>query len=216
MILAIDTATEYASLALLEPNGIFAEEYWFSGRNHTVQLMPRLARMIETAQLKPADLTGLAVAIGPGSFTGLRIGLAVAKGLALPYKLPVVGVPTLEIAAHPFAGNSLPVWAVAQAGRGRLLAACYAQRKEGWQAVVKPFRTTMEELSQKITQPALCTGELDQPAIDHLQRNSKTQVVSPANRVRRAASLAEIAAARLEAGEQDDPDSLVPLYLSNP
>ncbi len=216
MILAIDTATEYAGLALLQDSGIIAEEFWFSGRNHTVQLMPRIARMLDTVQIQPADLTGLAVALGPGSFTGLRIGLAVAKGMALPFKLPVVGVPTLEIVAHPFAGHSLPVWAVAQAGRGRLLAACYAQNEDGWLAVVEPFRTTLEELGQKISRPALCTGELDQPAIDHLQRHSKVQVVSPANRVRRAACLAEIAAARLAAGEQDDPDSLVPLYLSTP
>ena len=216
MILAIDTATEYAGLALYRADGLVAEEYWFSGRNHTVQLMPRLARMLKTAQLNTTDLTGLAVALGPGSFTGLRIGLAVAKGLALPQKLPVIGVPTLEITAKPLERSSLPVWAIARAGRGRILAACYARRTEGRQAVVAPYRTTIDDLCQRITRPALCTGELDAQAIEQLQRHSKAIITSAANRVRRAAHLAEIAAARLEAGEQDDPDALVPIYLSTP
>ena len=76
MILAIDTATQYASLALYQSDGIFAEDNWFSGRNHTIELSPRLARMLKLAKLNVSDLTALAVALGPGSFTGLRIGVA--------------------------------------------------------------------------------------------------------------------------------------------
>lgn len=216
MILAIDTATQFAGLALAGEDGIFAEETWFAGRNHTVELMPRLVRMLELAQITPAQLTALAVALGPGSFTGLRIGLAVAKGLALPHKLPVVGVPTLEITARPLAGSDLPVWAVAQAGRGRILVAGFAQHKKQWQVTVQPYRTTFAELARRITTPALCTGEIDAEAARQLQKESAAQVVSAAQRTRRAAFLAEIAAERLEAGEQDDPDALVPVYLSNP
>jgi tRNA threonylcarbamoyladenosine biosynthesis protein TsaB len=66
LILAIDTATHYAGLALLKSDGILAEEYWFSGRNHTVELMPRLVRMLHHANLTMADLTALAVSLGPG------------------------------------------------------------------------------------------------------------------------------------------------------
>jgi tRNA threonylcarbamoyladenosine biosynthesis protein TsaB len=217
MILAIDTATEHASLALYGPDGIYAEEAWYAGRKHTVELTPRLARMLNLAELKVADLMALAVSLGPGSFTGLRIGLSLAKGLALPHKLPVIGVPTLEVVAYPLRDSLLPVWAVAQAGRGRILTACYGQGEEAtWQLLVEPQLTTLEALAKQIDQPALCTGEIDQKAIQILERNSghKAQAVSPATRLRRASFLAELAAARLEAGAQDDPDALVPLYPS--
>lgn len=218
MILAIDTATQYAGLALYTPDGLLAEEAWFADRNHTVELMPRLGRMLKVAGLKVADLSALAVSLGPGSFTGLRIGLAVAKGMALPYKLPVVGVPTLEITAYPFSHCALPVWAIAQAGRGRILAACFAHGDEGWQAQVDPHLTNLSALAQKIGDDALCVGEIDRDAAKILQQESrhKAQVVLPAERLRRAGYLAEIAAARLENNAQDDPDALVPIYISSP
>lgn len=216
MILAIDTATEYAALALYSHNGIFAEEAWYAGRNHTIELMPRIVRVLKLAELKVAALSALAVSLGPGSFTGLRIGLAVAKGMALPHKLPVIGVPTLDIAAYPFRERGLPVWAMAQAGRGRILAACYADLEKQWQVVDGPHLTNFETLAPQINQAALCTGEIDEQGGQILASGSgqKAQVVSPAARLRRAAYLAEIALARLETKSFDDPDTLAPIYPS--
>ncbi|MCL4303389.1 MAG: tRNA (adenosine(37)-N6)-threonylcarbamoyltransferase complex dimerization subunit type 1 TsaB [Anaerolineae bacterium] len=218
MILAIDTATQFASLALYSHDGVLAEESWFADRNHTVEVMPRLTRMLRLANLKVADLAALAVSLGPGSFTGVRIGLAVAKGLALPHKLPVIGVSTLEIAAYPLRSSTLPVWAVVQAGRGRIIAACYSQSEQEWQLLVEPYLTTFENLARQISKPALCTGEIDAQAAHLLQRSSDQKAVldSPAARLRRASYLAEIAAQRLEAGDQDDPDALTPIYVSSP
>ena len=218
MLLAIDTATQYASLALYNQDGVFAEEAWLSGRNHTIELTPRIDRMLKLANLQVAELTALAVSLGPGSFTGLRIGLAVAKGMALPHKLPVVGVPTLDVVVYPFRMRSLPVWAIAQAGRGRILAACYAQVDDAWQSFEGPFLTNFADLARQIDGKVLCTGEIDQEAAKTLWRDShhKANVVSPADRLRRASYLAEIAVARLEDSYQDDPDALVPIYLSSP
>lgn len=217
MILAIDTATQYASLALYHQDGLLAEESWFSGRNHTVEVMPRLAHMLQVADLKVADLTALAVSLGPGSFTGVRIGLSLAKGIALPHKLPVIGVSALEIATYPLRTSQSPVWAIVQAGRGRIIAACYAQVEQNWQETLAPYLTTFEALAKEISQPALCTGEIDAQAAQLLQRGSdqKAMVVWPATRLRRAGYLAEIAAKRLEDNYQDDPDALVPIYISS-
>jgi tRNA threonylcarbamoyladenosine biosynthesis protein TsaB len=218
MILAIDTATEYASLALYNQDGIISEETWYAGRNHTVELMPRITRILELAGLGVADLTALAVSLGPGSFTGLRIALSAAKGMALPHKLPVVGVPTLEVTAYPLRFFTEPVWAIAQAGRGRILAACFAWVEENWQQLAEPRLTTFENLAGQIDEPAICTGEIDAEAALVLLRGSgrKAQIAAPAARLRRAGYLAELAAARLEAGGQDDPDALVPIYASSP
>lgn len=216
MILAIDTATKYAALGLYRQGQVYAEEAWLSDRNHTVELMPRIVRMLNQAGITPAELTAVAVSIGPGSFTGLRIGLAAAKGLALPHKLPLIGVPTLEIAAYPWQDAGRPVWAIVQAGRGRILAACYNRLDGQWQAVEQPHLTTFEILAPKINRPSFCTGEINPEGAQILARGSgqKAQVVSPAARLRRAGFLAEIAAARLAAGQTDDPDSLEPVYPS--
>lgn len=218
MILAIDTATQYAGLALYGWDGLLAEESWFAGRNHTTEVMPRLARMLRTARLEVNDLTALAVALGPGSFTGLRIGLALAKGLALPQRLPVIGVPTLDITAYPFRHADQPIWAVAQAGRGRIYAAAFGPDEGEWRMRVSPFLTSISDLARHIDAPAWCTGELDEEAALALRQktHNKAQLVSPAQRLRRSGFLAEIAAARLEAGDQDDPDALVPIYISTP
>jgi tRNA threonylcarbamoyladenosine biosynthesis protein TsaB len=178
--------------------------------------MPRIDRMLKLADLPVAGLSALAVSLGPGSFTGLRIGLAAAKGMALPYKLPVVGIPTLDIVAYPFRASKVPVWAVAQAGRGRILAACYGNVEEQWLVTTEPYITNFDDLVKLINKPSLCTGEINSDAEQTLRYGSKARVVSPATRVRRAGYLAEIAAARLDAGEQDDPDVLEPIYLSTP
>lgn len=127
--LAIDSATEMAGLALSDGARLVAESHWRSHRRHTVELGPRLAAMLEDAALCPADLAGIAVAIGPGSYTGLRIGLSLAKGLALGADLPIVGLPTLDILADALMPAHAPpetgFWALLQAGRGRVVAARY-------------------------------------------------------------------------------------------
>lgn len=97
ILLAIDTATRFAGLALYDGDLILAESCWLSKNNHSVELMPALARMLEQQKLTADNLSAIAVAIGPGSFTGLRIGLSTAKGLAKAKNIPVLGIPTLDI-----------------------------------------------------------------------------------------------------------------------
>ena len=96
------------------------------------------------------------------------------------------------------------------------MAACYGSVEGQWQVTTAPHITNFNELVKLIDTPALCTGEINNEAEQTLRQDSKARVVSPATRVRRAGYLAEIAAARLDAGDQDDPDVLEPIYLSTP
>ena len=98
------------------------------------------------------------------------------------------------------------------------MTACYSRKEQQWQPISEAHLTTFDNLAQKIDSPVLCVGEIDQEAVTILQQGSrkKAQVVSPASRLRRSGYLAEIAALRLEAGDQDDPDALVPIYTSSP
>ena len=125
MILAIDTATETASVALARPDGeIVAELTWRAGRNHTMHLHPTLRHLMMLAAIEPKDLTGIVATRGPGSFTGIRIGLATAKGLAQGLDVPIVGVPTLAVAAFGAIHLGQTVWSVVGAGRGTVLRCC--------------------------------------------------------------------------------------------
>ncbi|HJL70396.1 MAG TPA: tRNA (adenosine(37)-N6)-threonylcarbamoyltransferase complex dimerization subunit type 1 TsaB, partial [Anaerolineales bacterium] len=119
MLLAIDTATERASLALDDGAEILAEYNWRSANNHTVELSPQVEHMLRNAGVRADALEALAVALGPGSFTGLRIGLAFAKGFALAHALPLLGVPTLDIVAHAQPPLDGVLLAVLSAGGGR-------------------------------------------------------------------------------------------------
>jgi len=112
--------------------------------------------------LAPASLTGLAVSLGPGSFTGLRTGLSTAKGLALALKVPLVGIPTLEVTACPHMTQRLPIWAILQAGRGRICAAYYVRQRGHWRRQGAYLLTTVEALGEQVDDtPALFCGEID-------------------------------------------------------
>jgi tRNA threonylcarbamoyladenosine biosynthesis protein TsaB len=217
MLLAIDTATQMASLALYDQGAgrVLGEEAWHSVNNHTVELMPRLVRLLRMQGVSPNDLTGLPVSIGPGSFTGLRIGLGVAKGLALARGLPVAGIPTLDIVAQPHMAQRLPIWAIVRAGRGRICIGQFAQRKGHWYQRGSTQLTTLDGLCDQVEGPALFCGEIEAPDRDLIfQRLGTTvSIASPASSVRRAAYLAELGWKRLAQGDADDAATLSPIYL---
>ncbi|MGB3810472.1 MAG: tRNA (adenosine(37)-N6)-threonylcarbamoyltransferase complex dimerization subunit type 1 TsaB [Parvibaculum sp.] len=100
-LLALDTAQGALSAAILDGERILAHRFEVRTRGHAEELMPMIEAVLADASLTPGDLTALAVTIGPGTFTGLRVGLAAARGLALARALPLVGVTTLEALAAP-------------------------------------------------------------------------------------------------------------------
>ncbi len=220
MLLALDTATRHAGLALYDEvrGRVLGEESWYSVNRHTVEVMPRLVRLLGQQGVTPADLTGLVVSLGPGSFTGLRIGLGVAKGIALARRLPLVGVPTLDVVARPHMSQRLPIWAVLQAGRGRICVGHYVRRRGRWRRRGDYRLTTLEDLCADIEVPSLLCGELESEAVALLQDKVGilADVASPAASLRRAAYLAEMGWERLSRGDADNAASLAPIYLLNP
>ncbi|HID61858.1 MAG TPA: tRNA (adenosine(37)-N6)-threonylcarbamoyltransferase complex dimerization subunit type 1 TsaB [Anaerolineae bacterium] len=218
MLLAIDTATRVPSLALYDGERVVAEETWHSANGHTVELVPSIVRMLKRQRISPSQLQGIAVALGPGSFTGLRIGLSVAKGLALTLAIPLIGIPTLDALIYAQARRRGPVCAVLQAGRGRICVGFYRRRRGQWQRQGDYCLTTLEELCASIETPTLFCGEIDTQAAELLRERlgEKAKLVSPAASLRRAGYLAELGWQRLERGKVDDPASLSPIYLRHP
>jgi tRNA threonylcarbamoyladenosine biosynthesis protein TsaB len=220
LLLAIDTATQSLSLALHDGRTLVAEKTWQTTNNHTVELTPAIQDMLGHESLGPKDLTGMAVCIGPGSYSGLRIGVAVAKGLALPLNLPVVGLSTLDILAAGQPQNSGEMIAVAQAGRGWIITGSYVWSDGRWQSQGEPQRMTWETLIASISGPAVITGEIDQRGHDALAeavaQDAPLTVNPAAFRLRRAGFLAEEAWTRLNDNKDGYPAShLVPIYIQS-
>src|SRR5947208_6538337 len=118
-ILVIDTSSAQGAVALYDGHDLSARS-WPAQRSHTTTLLAEIHHLLEAASLTVGDLAAVGLAIGPGPFTGLRVGFGVGKGFHLATDVSLIGVPTLEAAALPFAPTGLPIVAAVAAGRGRL------------------------------------------------------------------------------------------------
>jgi tRNA threonylcarbamoyladenosine biosynthesis protein TsaB len=214
MLLAVDTSTLWVGLALYDGERVIGEETWLSQGHHSVELAPALASMLKRSGVSINELSALGVALGPGSFTSLRIGLAFVKGLALALHLPVIGVPSLDILAAAQPVREQPLAVLLQAGRGRLALGWYNRQGNQWLPSGEPEITTAEDLLQNIHNPTLVCGEMSSEERQMLARKRKNVLLaSPARSLRRPAFLAEIAWKKWQAGQVDDPVTLAPIYL---
>lgn len=219
MILALDTSTANAGVALYGEDGLLGEVTWRVGEAATAQVLPVVQQLLRWLNKKPEDLGGIAVALGPGSFNGLRVGLSLGKGLARALGRPIVGLPTPEIVAYPFSSLVLPVCVLLQAGRGRVISALFQTRYGRWQRVGDLVNTTLEEVCRQTERTTVFCGEIDSEMAAYIQEHlgQRALVATPAISARRAGYLAEMAWKRLqEAPQGDDPVSLQPIYLSRP
>jgi tRNA threonylcarbamoyladenosine biosynthesis protein TsaB len=217
MLLAIDTATRSVSLALSDGQNILAESTWNTANHHTVELTPALHDLLARAGVSPSSLTALAVTRGPGSYTGLRIGMSLAKGLALAATppLPIVNIPTLDVTAVAQPHHTDRLCAVAQAGRKRINAGTYQWvEDQGWLAEGDPFITVWTELLDVLKGDWQIAGEIDATGREALSHAPHILVASPAAGLRRAGYLAELAHRQLAAGFPADPATAAPIYLT--
>lgn len=218
MILAIDTATKWTGLAIYDGRSLLAETGWHSTNTHTVELAPSVAGLFRRTGIQVADLAAVAVAIGPGSYTGLRIGLGFAKGLALANQTRLIGVPTLDIVAASQSYSEGQLIAIAEAGQARVCAGLYQWRgKKGWQSQEQPIIDSWQKLLDTLDGPATFVGEINPAAAKLIRAAGKSfQIANAADSARRAGYLAEIGWQRLRRGWVDDPATLAPIYLRDP
>jgi tRNA threonylcarbamoyladenosine biosynthesis protein TsaB len=203
-ILAIDTSTEHAGLALGTEDGIFTRS-WAAGRTQTTSVLPVIDELLHEAGLAPSDISAVAVATGPGTFTGLRVGMSIAKGIVLARGIPIVGIPTLEITAAQVPDVD-DLIAVLPAGRGRVVWQRFG--RDGEEA---PHNSTLDELIQHLGSfpDVLIAGEL---AEAHQERIAQVHGAVRWEH-RDPAVLLRLASERLARGDADDPVTLEPMYL---
>lgn len=213
MLLAVDTSTAQVGLALYDGAQVISEYAWRSSQRHTVELAPAISELLARCGLTMDDVRAVGVALGPGSFTSLRVGLSLVKGLALSRHLPLIGIPTLDILAAAQPVSKLPLAIVIQAGRGRYALGWYKSSRKGWQDSDPARVVTIQTLLDEIMNPSIVCGELTSEDRHKLEENKNVHLASPAQSVRRPAVLAELAWARWQAGEVDDEATLAPIYL---
>ncbi len=213
MLLALDTSTAWLGLALYDGQQVLAEWAWRGDRHHTSALAPTVADLLARCGVGWPSVQAVAVAVGPGSFTSLRVGLAFAKGVHLARGLPLIGVPTLDATAAAMPPAAEELLAVLQAGRGRLALVRYRHGEQGWQAVGGPEAWRLEDLLAGLDKPVLLCGELTAEERQQAQQHPLVRLPTAAACLRRPARLAELAWQRWQAGDTDDPATLAPIYL---
>ena len=242
LLLALDTSTRQASIALCSESELYGEYSWHISNNHSVELLVNIQRLVAECGKTMPDIEAVAVARGPGSFNGLRVALATAKTLAFALKIPLVGVGTLDIIAAQQSQWPGPVCAVLEAGRSELYAACYifdamrgangdityAARQLSDYVLLTPQRLgayLQERSDEWLGVPGerqlpsfLFCGELSEASRQalHGQMQERSLFVGDVQATRHASTLAILALRLLNDGKEDDPLVLEPLYLRRP
>lgn len=214
MLLAIDTSTRYAGVALADAGRVIAARSWYSAVNHTAELMPAVAETLKGAGLAVNDLAGIAVALGPGGFSALRVGMSVAKGLALASGRPPVGIGTLDAESQPYLQSGRPVCALLDAGRREVSSALFGA--DG-QRIREDRIGPPEEVLPDITEPTVFCGEGLAAHADLIrERLGDRAVIAGHSPAARLWALAQLGQQRLESGDSDDVAALQPYYLRMP
>lgn len=216
-VLALDTATLVSSVALATADTLVAELTLQTKKTHSELLMPHVAQILEMAGIKKSELKAVAVSIGPGSFTGLRIGLATAKALAYALNIPIIGVPTLAAIAFACPVPGVLLAPMLDAQKGNIYQALYSwqngQLVEIETAKVISLFAALEELSAK-EKPVVLLGEAAQMySREILQTGGNLVLAEPHVIISRAGSLAILSHKMLSRGITHDVMTLEPLYI---
>jgi len=216
-ILALCTATRTASIALLFGDEVRVELQARGERHQAESLLPMVDRGLSQAGIVLGDLAGIALCIGPGSFTSLRIGLATAKGIAFGGSPPVAPVSTLQaIASALESDGSRPIIGMSDARRGEVYAAAFAGEREGWAPrpeVLGERVYTAEEIAERIPADSILVGDGVEVVGERLREILGPELRIASSSEPTALAVARLGAALLAEGRGVDAARLAPRYV---
>lgn len=212
LLLAIDTSTETAGLCLYDGERI-SEITWEAGRNQTSTLLAQVDHLLRLNGLEARALGAVAVAVGPGTFNGLRVGMSVAKGFSFGLGISIVGVSTLDVVAYPHAASRRPIRAFVNAGRGRVVYADYRHRNGRWVRQTDLRNERLECIATGLVEKTIIAGQVTAALAASLAENPMVILPSPALRLRRPSYLAELAHRRWQSGDVDRVETMEPVYV---
>lgn len=214
LLLALDTATDIGSLALLEEERLLGEVALPTPGSFLVHLLPGVDRLLSEAKTTLKELGALCVSQGPGNFTGLRLGLATAQGLALALGCPLVPVPTMEALAARYAGHPEPVMVIMEAKRREVFLGRYDCTRDLPVPLGEPERLPVAELPGRLTPPLLLCGPALKALRDFWEPLPRgVQVAEAESETLLAPWVGLLGRHRLSQGGTVKPQDLTPLYL---
>jgi tRNA threonylcarbamoyladenosine biosynthesis protein TsaB len=219
LILGIETATEQVSVAIGGHEGVIGLFEIARGRRHVETLMPGVQFLCEQADIELGEIGCIAVDIGPGLFTGMRVGLAAAKALAQALRLPIVGIASLDLLAFPLRHSDRLIAAVIDARRGELFYALYRQVPGGVQRLTEPRAGHPDDLIAELLARGteiVCVGDGALRYRDEIHAEVRAEFAEQYLSRPSAAPLVQLAHARALREEWVNPWELQPLYLRKP
>ena len=217
LILAFETSAKAASVALLDDQKLLAESYQNTGLTHSQTLMVMAEDALKQSGKTVSDITAVAVAEGPGSFTGVRIGVAAAKGFAWGKNLPCYGVSTLEAMAESLGIYQGYVCPCMDARRNQVYNALFYVNHGAIQRIREDRAIALTELAEELkslSEPVFLVGDGSNLCYNTLSGEIPHLVLPPEHRMhQRATGVALLAAKKIAAGESGDGNALTPNYL---
>lgn len=221
-ILAVESSARTASVAIVEDNRLLSEVYTNSGLTHSQTLMPMAEAAFDCAKIEFNSIDLFAVSIGPGSFTGIRIGVAAVKGLAQAYKKPCIGISTLEAISYNLSGQECIVCAVMDARCGQVYTALFESHNGAIERLSSDKAMMITELELQLKGlssglPVILAGDGAKICFDVLKDTAVSIKLAPEHiRFQRASSVAFVAS-KINPDFQDlSANNLVPVYLRAP
>ncbi|HEY2331806.1 MAG TPA: tRNA (adenosine(37)-N6)-threonylcarbamoyltransferase complex dimerization subunit type 1 TsaB [Acidimicrobiales bacterium] len=219
LILGIDTATPQVGCAIGGHEGVLASFSSAKGRRHAETLTPAIQFLCTQAHVELHEIGAIAVDVGPGMFTGLRVGIATAKAMASALRVPMIGVPSLDLLAFPVRRSSRRIVSVVDARRAEVFYAFYRQVPGGMQRLSEMGCGSPQQLCSEIEatgEECLAVGDGALRYAELLGELDEVEVGEPGVAFPSAASLVELAHARALREDFVNPWELEPLYLRKP
>lgn len=219
LILGIETATVQAGCAIGGHEGVLASAHSAKGKRHAENLTPAIEFICQQAQIELSEIGLVAVDIGPGLFTGLRVGVATAKAVAFALRVPMIGASSLDLLAFPVRFSPRLIVASIDARRNELYYAFYRQVPGGVQRISEPAVGSADDLASEllaIGEEVLLVGDGAHRYREAFDGLAKVEIVDPGNSYPSAASLVQLAHARALREDFQQIDSIQPVYLRRP
>ncbi|MBI4437029.1 MAG: tRNA (adenosine(37)-N6)-threonylcarbamoyltransferase complex dimerization subunit type 1 TsaB [Candidatus Omnitrophica bacterium] len=214
-LVALDTSTETLCLGISDDKKVLLEEKMLLERKHSTQLLPILRDALKRLGLSIKEMDGFIVGLGPGSFTGLRVGISMVKAMALSLEKPIVGVPTLDCLAEAVSVNGIQIAPLMDAKREQVYAALYERRNDLLQKKIEEKVIPPESFLKEITAKTLFLGGGASLYRDKIVKflKEKASFADPTYDIPDPRTLLSLGRARFEKKKFENLNHLVPLYL---
>lgn len=213
-ILGIETSTPIGSIALIDDEEIIFEYNYQGKLEHSTWLMPAIDRLLKDANISCQEIEGIAVSSGPGSFTGLRIGVSTVKGLAQGLGIPIIGISTLDSLVCNIPYTEKIICPILDAKRKEVYTALYCG--ESTKRITEYLSISIQELAKMISKPTIFLGNglrVYREQLMHFLKDKEVHFAHPSLWLPRASNLALLGLKALKIGKHEDIHSFTPLYL---